>query len=397
MQWFAATIKIQPLSSLAFAMLPQKRWMRRAIHSLKMTEKLESESLDRYYRVRADRLSGADLMDKWVQLHCDSECQQFLDGCEDISTWRAVAASCLSSLCMSVTDANGLLGRGQMHVLSKAQVRQLLQFCRQSDDSDRDSDTTKNECTHGFGSTLVSIDVSASSSSSSSSSTFSAANDSSEDVMERVGYASGALLDVGAGDGNVTEKLAWLFESVSVTEVSEPMIARLTERGYSAYLTDTVSPAQLGEPRFQCVSCLNVLDRCSTPLTLMRQLRAMLDPANPRAVILIAVVLPFCPFVENGTEQLEPDERFPALERCATFESAAAAVVETLFAPAKLRVVAFSRVPYLSQGDLHRLYYVLSDAIFVLARDGNDDDDSTNSNVDVASPVHAAGAIGLSL
>ena len=40
------------------------------------------------------------------------------------------------------------------------------------------------------------------------------------------------LLDVGAGDGNVTRRLAPLFDDITVTEASKHMGNRLRARGY---------------------------------------------------------------------------------------------------------------------------------------------------------------------
>lgn len=40
------------------------------------------------------------------------------------------------------------------------------------------------------------------------------------------------LLDVGAGDGNVTRRLAPLFDDITVTEASKYMGNRLRGRGY---------------------------------------------------------------------------------------------------------------------------------------------------------------------
>ena len=41
-----------------------------------------------------------------------------------------------------------------------------------------------------------------------------------------------SLLDVGAGDGCVTEKLSPFFKSITATEVSRPMVYRLRSRGF---------------------------------------------------------------------------------------------------------------------------------------------------------------------
>jgi SAM-dependent methyltransferase len=67
--------------------------------------------------------------------------------------------------------------------------------------------------------------------------------------------------------------------------------------------------AALPDGRFDTIVLLNVLDRCSEPLTLLRQLRELLVPGSGR--LLLAVVLPFRPFVEDGTRKTPPTERLP--------------------------------------------------------------------------------------
>ena len=50
----------------------------------------------------------------------------------------------------------------------------------------------------------------------------------------------------------------------------------------------------------------------------------------------------------------------------ASFEQAATALYENVLVPFGFEVVRFSRVPYLSRGDVFESFYTLSDAIFVL-------------------------------
>ena len=50
--------------------------------------------------------------------------------------------------------------------------------------------------------------------------------------------------------------------------------------------------------QFDLIACLNVLDRCSKPSDLLHDIKKRLVPVSGRLVL--AVVLPFCPFVEDG-------------------------------------------------------------------------------------------------
>jgi 2-polyprenyl-3-methyl-5-hydroxy-6-metoxy-1,4-benzoquinol methylase len=49
--------------------------------------------------------------------------------------------------------------------------------------------------------------------------------------------------------------------------------------------------------KFDVVTCLNLLDRCDKPLSLLRELKASLSPGGR---VVVALVLPFSPYVETG-------------------------------------------------------------------------------------------------
>lgn len=48
---------------------------------------------------------------------------------------------------------------------------------------------------------------------------------------------------------------------------------------------------------YDIISCLNVLDRCDCPLSMLKQFRENLREGG---LLILAVVLPFQPFVEKG-------------------------------------------------------------------------------------------------
>jgi hypothetical protein len=116
-------------------------------------------------------------------------------------------------------------------------------------------------------------------------------------------------------------------------------------------------------------SCLNVLDRADAPLTLLRQMRQLLAPEGR---LLLAVVLPFCCFVESGTTKRSPREGLSmeggTCREGASFEEAVAVFVSQVAEPCGFSVVSISRVPYLCSGDFRQAFYVLDDAVFVLKR-----------------------------
>lgn len=124
------------------------------------------------------------------------------------------------------------------------------------------------------------------------------------------------------------------------------MVRRLRSRGFQAVLhTGDVSAgvpeaaqqagvqlphAPDGSPRFDCVALLNVLDRCDTPRTLLAQLRDLVLPVSGR--LLLAVVLPFRPFVEDGTARRAPAEPLH-LPPNASFEASLQQLWDTVLEP----------------------------------------------------------------
>jgi len=196
------------------------------------------------------------------------------------------------------------------------------------------------------------------------------------------------LLDVGAGDGNVTEKLQRTnyFEKIYTTEVSPMMVKNLNARGFNCLQTPSIGREDIkswGVDYFDCITCLNLLDRCDKPSTLLSQMKNLLKPG--KGILIIAVVFPFESFVEIGQDQKDPTEFLDPLLRdvdeeccCPTdetdctcgawpsFEESCQSFVDKILVPTGFKLLCISRVPYLCKGDLKSPYYVLDDAIFVV-------------------------------
>ena len=117
---------------------------------------------------------------------------------------------------------------------------------------------------------------------------------------------------------------------------------------------------------YDLISCLNVLDRCSAPLSMLKQMHGKLRPGGH---LLLALVLPYQPFVERGPSQAKPGEFLP-LEETETWEEAVGVLWERSLKGLGFDLVAVSRLPYLCEGDLNQDYYSLDDAIFVLRKKG---------------------------
>ncbi len=169
---------------------------------------------------------------------------------------------------------------------------------------------------------------------------------------------TGRLLDIGSGRGDVTACLSPLFEHVTVTETSRGMSRRLGRQGFSVIEGDITGwkPKNL----FDAVSLLNVLDRCDRPLSLLGTARSFLQPGG---LLIVALVLPYRPFVYDKGRSRAPTERLPITS--SHFEAAALEFVELALVALGLEVVTISRTPYLSGGDAHRPLYELDDLIVI--------------------------------
>mmetsp|Transcript_934 Transcript_934/g.2672 ORF Transcript_934/g.2672 Transcript_934/m.2672 type:complete len:375 (+) Transcript_934:160-1284(+) len=192
---------------------------------------------------------------------------------------------------------------------------------------------------------------------------------------------SRSLLDVGAGTGAVTETVAEALglrrRDVTALEVSATLRAKLADRRFRV-----VDSLESIRRYYDVVALLNVLDRCDDPVGLVRR---ALERLKLTGVLLIAAVVPFCDRVREGALGAVDAHRPPRAPlpvgrpyRCGerhrdggpSFEVGAtgflAAVVRL---EPTLRVVSWTRLPYLSCGDTVRSHYVLHSAVFVLRRE----------------------------
>lgn len=169
----------------------------------------------------------------------------------------------------------------------------------------------------------------------------------------------GALLDIGAGNGDVTDTLAPLFDEVATTETSRAMAWRLRRSGYTCHRLDVTTSDVPGGP-FDMITCLNVLDRCAAPLSLLAQLKQLL---RDDGVLVLALVLPYKPCHYKGAAITMPDEQL-AIDK-PSWEGAVMQLCGKVLQPGGWHVESFSRVPYLSGGDRHRPFYELDDVIVV--------------------------------
>jgi SAM-dependent methyltransferase len=176
--------------------------------------------------------------------------------------------------------------------------------------------------------------------------------------------ASGRLLDVGAGNGDVTRTLAPLFDDVTVVETSRYMARRLRRQGYRCHSVD-LGTATVPEGPYDVISLLNVLDRCDRPLSLLGNLRAALKPGGR---LVVALVLPYRPFVYDGATSRPPTERIELPQ--GSWEQAASELADRVLGPLGLEVEHITRAPYLSGGDAYHPLYELDDVVMVCRATG---------------------------
>ncbi|KAJ8283946.1 hypothetical protein COCON_G00027960 [Conger conger] len=278
----------------------------RALFVSMVNEGDATEQFQEWYHCCLVKL-GEDVRPLFLQSYMDQDTKAFLRQSEEKSGWMFTQLyysfmSTVLSPIVSRTSINGFLGRGAMFVFSGDQFRQLLQIS-----SDWQGDR---------------------------------------------------LLDLGAGDGGVTAVMDKHFKEVYATEVSTPMRWHLQKKNYTLLEVDGWQ-----NPGFyDVISCLNLLDRCDEPLTLLADIRRSLVPGTGR--LLLAVVLPFQPSVEVGRKWQWPKEYLKVKGK--TWEKQVTHMSKRALQKAGFEVEAVTRLPYLCEGDMYHDYYVLDDAVFVL-------------------------------
>lgn len=259
----------------------------------------------------------SDLVSKFVQMDLDEEGSQFIDNCYQKSDWfmthlyHSMAKSFLN-LFMTSTSINGLLDRGSMFVFSANQLQLLYPEL--------------------------------------------------EDIKHQ---PDSRLLDLGAGDGKVTQVMAQFFNETYVTEVSPIMRRILSRKGYTVLHVENWHDSHLS---FDLISCLNLLDRCDKPLTILHQ---MISRLKPNGRIMLALVLPLSQYVESGRPGRLTDDHRPSevLDVTGdTFEQQLVSLDRNILSPAGLEIVRWTRLPYLCEGDLDLSFYWLHDVVMLLRR-----------------------------
>eukprot|EP00297_Palpitomonas_bilix_P012975 CAMPEP_0113889888 /NCGR_PEP_ID=MMETSP0780_2-20120614/13794_1 /TAXON_ID=652834 /ORGANISM="Palpitomonas bilix" /LENGTH=299 /DNA_ID=CAMNT_0000879131 /DNA_START=347 /DNA_END=1246 /DNA_ORIENTATION=- /assembly_acc=CAM_ASM_000599 len=220
-----------------------------------------------------------------VELIQDSETNMFLKrSIQNKSAFRHSLVPVLRC-CLSLTSANALLGRGKLFLLSHTNIKCFF-----------------------------------------------------EGIDTR-----GCILDVGAGDGCVSQYLKTLFSEVVAVESSLFMVLRLRAAGFKSVHSSSLSA--FDSASFDAVSLLNIVDRVDDPFALLEDAARIV---KDKGLVLIALVFPYDPLVELGPRFAKPSRRLPL-----SAESPEQFVAEfscKVCSGLGLSLIRCGRVPYLSEG-----------------------------------------------
>ena len=176
------------------------------------------------------------------------------------------------------------------------------------------------------------------------------------------------MLDVGAGDGKITLRLAQsllqmsnnIMLNVFATETSYIMKDRLREKDIQV-INDIRELENV-----HLISCLNVLDRCIDPKSLLTDIYHALHP-NGRA--LLALVLPYQHFVErNSSDHMPVDPLLPHWpNKSLPFNEEINVFFEELEMMG-FKIESFTKAGYLCEGDIRQSFYWLIDILVIVSK-----------------------------
>ncbi len=238
-----------------------------------------------------------NLKQKFTQLHCDSETEEFIANCfqSKYQLFKASYIRSLITLFYTQTEANAILGTGKMFMFSKSQLEILFD-----------------------------------------------------------GFKFENMLDIGAGDGYITKQFREIVrEEIVCTEYSQKMISVLAKSGYKIQ--------QEIEGSFDLIACLNVLDRCDRPLTILKKIQNI-----KKNKVLISIVLPYRGFYYNNSSKKQSPQLETLIDYYKNWEENVNILAKT-FRELGFNVDKISRVPYLSEGTFRKRLYTLDTAVFVLS------------------------------
>ena len=254
-----------------------------------------------WYEVEKAKLHP-DIQTKFKIHHYDKDTEEFVQDACNISYFKHVfdnTASIFLLPFVSATSRNAILNRGVMFVASSELFKEMLDGCPRRD----------------------------------------------------------SVLDIGAGDGNVTRRFADSFANVYATETSPPMRNRLQARGYNV-----MEISNWHERAYDAITCLNVLDRCHEPYKLLQDMYNSVKTNG--GTVIIALVLPYHGSVEGGQSWARQKE--PLKIKGISYEEQLSSFILDILEPMGFELNLATKVPYLCTGDIQAKYYSLADSLVSL-------------------------------
>ncbi|KAK7066833.1 Methyltransferase-like protein 9 [Halocaridina rubra] len=120
---------------------------------------------------------------------------------------------------------------------------------------------------------------------------------------------------------------------------------------------------ETGDIQYNVITAMNLLDRCDTPKTLLRDIHRKLADDG---FLIVALVLPFSPYVEIGSADNLPSENLDIVG--STVEEQVNSAALEVFPRLGFKLERWSRLPYLCEGDLDQAFYWLSDVVLVFTK-----------------------------
>lgn len=272
------------------------------------SRKMSYPEVNKYYIVQLEKYTE-NLQLKFTQLLSDESTKSFID-------WSASRSSSfllqifygisapLLKMFTTKTATNGILYRGEMFVISQSHFRQL--------------------------------------------------------IGEENKYDS--WLDLGAGDGGALERLGVkdMANHIWTTEICAVMRKRLEWRGFGVKDVENWD-----DQTYDVISMLNLLDRAGDPDLFLQKANRVL---NSDGILLIAVVLPFNPYVERGGINNKPLKDISEFKSTSKMHSDQLDAFISAVENRGFKLERWSCVPYLCEGDQTTTYYTLRDTILIFRK-----------------------------
>jgi len=184
---------------------------------------------------------------------------------------------------------------------------------------------------------------------------------SSKQWLELASGFHNKLLDIGAGQGFVTEKARSVFKEIFTTETSSSMAKNLRKLGFVCFEQDfgVESPEQGNT--YDVISILNVLDRCDYPLSMLKNAT---DVLKIDGRLIIATPLPLHHYVRMSGNSRKPREILPQTEST-VWEECFSHFYENVIKQNGLEIITWTRLPYLWKNGELLCFAGLDDAVVV--------------------------------